>query len=48
MSENKEFGLIESFDIDGNQLDGLSRQDCFVLGYELASISIKGEVDEIR
>lgn len=34
----REFGLVKSFDIDHGELDGLSPQDCFVLGYELASI----------
>lgn len=33
-----EFGLVKPFDIDDGQLDGLSPQQCFVLGYELAQI----------
>lgn len=33
-----EFGLIKSFAIDDGQLDGLTPQECFVLGYELAQI----------
>jgi hypothetical protein len=33
-----EFGLVKSFDIDDGQLDGMSPQECFVLGYELAEI----------
>ena len=33
-----EFGLIKSFDIDSGELDKLSREQSFVLGYELASI----------
>lgn len=33
-----DYGLIKSFDIDHNELDQLSRQQCFVLGYELAQI----------
>ena len=33
-----EFGMIKSFDIDHGELDGMTRQECFVLGYELASI----------
>ena len=33
-----EFGLVRSFDIDHGQLDHVSRQTAFVLGYELASI----------
>lgn len=33
-----EFGLIKSFDIDDGQLDGLTPQHIFVLGYELATI----------
>lgn len=32
------FGLIKSFGIDDGQLDDISRQQCFVLGYELAQI----------
>lgn len=32
------FGLIKSFAIDDGQLDGLSAQECFVLGYELAQV----------
>lgn len=32
------FGLIKSFGIDDGELDGLSSQQCFVLGYELAQI----------
>lgn len=37
MSE-REFGLVKSFQIDHGELDGLSPQECFVLGYELAQI----------
>jgi Ser/Thr protein kinase RdoA (MazF antagonist) len=33
-----EFGLKKSFGIDGGELDGLSPQECFVLGYELALV----------
>jgi len=33
-----EFGLIKSFSIDNGELDGLSAQECFVLGYELAQV----------
>jgi len=33
-----EFGLIKSFQIDNGELDGLTAQECFVLGYELAQI----------
>ena len=33
-----DFGLIKSFDIDHGELDLLSKQQCFVLGYELAQI----------
>jgi hypothetical protein len=32
------FGLIKSFEIDDGQLDGLSPQEVFVLGYELADV----------
>lgn len=33
-----EFGLLKSFDIDNGELDGLTAQEIFVLGYELAQI----------
>ena len=33
-----DFGLLKSFDIDNGELEDLSRQQCFVLGYELAQI----------
>lgn len=33
-----EFGLVKSFGIDNGELDGLSPQECFVLGYELAHV----------
>lgn len=33
-----DFGLVKSFDIDDGELEGLSPQECFVLGYELAQI----------
>lgn len=44
-----EFGLVKSFGIDGGELDGLSPQECFVLGYELGQIDslLKGP-DEFR
>ena len=32
------FGLVKSFAIDNGELDSLSAQQCFVLGYELAQI----------
>lgn len=32
------FGLKKSFGIDDGELDELNRQECFVLGYELAQI----------
>lgn len=34
-----EFHCKESFSIDEGELDGLSSQKCFVLGYELAMIT---------
>lgn len=39
-----QFGLIKSFQIDNGELEGLSAQDCFVLGYELAQVdqALKG------
>ena len=33
-----EFGLVKSFGIDHGELDGVSPQQCFVLGYELAQL----------
>lgn len=38
-----EFGLIESFGIDGDELNGMTPQQVFVLGYELADISRRAE-----
>lgn len=35
-----EFGLLKSFDIDNDELDGLSPQEVFVLGYELAQVDL--------
>lgn len=34
----KRYGLIKSFEIDHGQLDSVTKQQCFVLGYELATI----------
>lgn len=34
----KDFGLKEPFDIDGEELDGMTPQQCFVLGYEFATV----------
>ena len=33
-----QFGLFKPFDIDNGELDGLTAQQIFVLGYELAEI----------
>lgn len=33
-----EFGLIQPFDIDHGELDGLPLNECFVLGYEFALV----------
>jgi len=41
-----EFGCVEPFDIDDGELDGLTPQQCFVLGYELADISRRAELLE--
>ena len=38
-----EFEQCESFGIDSGELDGLTPQDCFVLGYELATIHAMAE-----
>lgn len=40
-----DFGIVESFNIDDGQLDGLTPQQCFVLGYELADLSRQAELD---
>lgn len=36
MSDEQEggFGMMEPFDVDNGELDGLTPQQCFVLGYE--------------
>lgn len=39
----KEFGLEESFNIDDGQLEGMTPQEIFVLGYELGAISLEAE-----
>ena len=36
--DDKEFGLVRSFNIDNGELDGETSQQCFVLGYELAQV----------
>lgn len=42
------FGLIKSFDIDHGELDDISKQESFVLGYELATIdALLKSTDEI-
>ena len=33
-----EFGLVKSFGIDNGELDGMTPQEIFVLGYELAEV----------
>lgn len=33
-----QFGMLKSFNIDNGELAGLTPQECFVLGYELAQI----------
>ncbi len=40
------FGLIKSFQIDSGELEGLSPQECFVLGYELATIDARLKANE--
>lgn len=40
-----EFRPVEPFNIDAGELDGLSPQQCFVLGYELADVSRRAELD---
>lgn len=42
---DENYVLLESFQIDDGELDGMSPQECFVLGYELATISKRAEVD---
>lgn len=34
MSDDQEYGLLEPFYIDKGELEGLSPQECFVLGIE--------------
>ena len=43
--DQREYGLVKSFDIDNGELDGLRPVDCFVLGYELAQIDALVKVD---
>lgn len=38
MGEDAEYGLVFDFGIDGHQLDGLTPQEIFVLGFEMAQI----------
>ena len=46
MAEEKgNYLLLESFEIDDGQLDGLTHQECFVLGYELSQVSHKASSD---
>lgn len=33
-----DFKLVQSFGIDNGELDGMTPQECFVLGYELCHI----------
>lgn len=40
---DKEFVLEESFNIDDGQLEGMTPQEIFVLGYELGAISLEAE-----
>jgi len=39
MADNDNFELDQSFEIDNGQLDGLTPQQCFVLGYEFAHVN---------
>ena len=39
MTLSGEFEFFEPFGIDDGELDGLNPQQCFVLGYELATIT---------
>ena len=38
------YSLKESFHIDDGQLDGLSIQECFVLGYEYSQVCHKMDI----
>lgn len=40
------YGLIKSFDIDNGELNELSHEQCFVLGYELAQLDHLLTLDE--
>lgn len=42
-----DFGLVESFGIDGGELDGCSKQECFVLGYEFLQVCHQMNVFDI-
>lgn len=48
MSEENEWGLVESFDIDGRELDDIPRHECFVMGVEFAMFRAMMLVNPIR
>lgn len=39
MDNNREYSILQPFDIDDNQLEAMNHQEIFVLGYELGDIS---------
>lgn len=41
-----EYGLVEPFNIDNGELDGMTPQEVFVAGYQLARISEKAELSD--
>lgn len=40
------WGLVKAFDVDSGELDGLTPAQCFVLGYELATIDAAVKIGE--
>lgn len=46
MSDSCDFGLIQSFAIDGGELDGLLPAHVFVLGFELGEVTRQFESGE--
>jgi hypothetical protein len=43
--DNGNYVLLESFGIDNGELDEMTPQECFVLGYELSQVSRRAETD---
>lgn len=45
MAEDAEWGLVEPFDVDNGQLDGLTAAECFTLGVEWQMFRAKLDED---